>query len=79
MGTLIRHAGLGPPPPVRTLSVTMIQPPFRTSLVPAVGTAPLLEPGRGSAGWAAIALPTIAMLANPEHCVTFPAAADPLP
>jgi hypothetical protein len=48
----------------------MIQTPFPTLLVAAVGTAPLPESGCGSARGAAIAVSTIAVLTNPEHRVT---------
>ena len=56
----------------------MIQPAFRTPLMPAVGIAALLETRGGTADTAAIALSPITMSADPEHRMTFPAAANPL-
>jgi hypothetical protein len=44
-----------------------------------VGTALLLAPGFGAAGGAAIALPTITVLTDPEQRVAAAAAANPLP
>ena len=78
MGRLIRHAGLRLAPPVPVLPVTMIQPSFLTSLIEAVGAAPLLKPGGDAASAAAVALATVAMPADPEHCLAFAAKANPL-
>ena len=78
MGRLIRHAGLRLAPPVPVLPVAMIQPSFLTSLIAAVGAAPLLEPGGGAASAAAVALAAVAMPADPEHCLAFAAKANPL-
>jgi hypothetical protein len=76
---LIRHADLGPAAPVLTLPIPVIQPAFRTPLVTAVCATPLLEPRFVPAGGTAIALPTIAVLTDPEHCLATAAAANPLP
>jgi len=56
----------------------MIQPSFPTLLVAAVGAAPLLEPGCGTASRAAIALSVIAVWADPEHRRASTATANPL-
>lgn len=80
MGTLIRHAGLRQPVvAIVPLAVPMIQPSVRALLMPAVGAAPLAEPGLHAAGQAAIALSTITVLADPEHRMASAAAANPLP
>jgi len=79
MGRLIRHAGLTAPLPVRPLPIPMIEPAFRTPRVPAVGGTALLAPGNRAARRAAIALPPIAMLTNPEHRLASLAAANSLP
>jgi hypothetical protein len=57
----------------------MVQPPFRAPLVAAVGAAPLLEPGLGTARRTAIALPAVTVLTDPEHRVASTAGANPLP
>jgi hypothetical protein len=57
----------------------MIQPSFRTPLMPAVGAASLLQACCGPASGTAITLAAIAMLTDPEHSMTSAAAADPLP
>ena len=67
------------PAPIRPLPVAMVQPSFATPLMAAVGAAPLLETCLGTASGAAITLTPITMLADPEHCMTSAAAADPLP
>lgn len=78
MGTLIRHAGrLRLPVPVLALPVSMVQPPFRTPLVAAVGAAPLIDSRRATAIVTAIALPAVAVPADPKHRLT--ATAEPLP
>lgn len=64
MGTLIRHARAAPP--VLALTVPVIEPPFRTPLMAAVGAAPLPAPGLSPARFAAIALPAVAVPADPE-------------
>jgi hypothetical protein len=46
-------------PAVSPLAVAMIEPPFGTLLVPAVGAASLTEPRLLAAGETAIALPAI--------------------
>jgi hypothetical protein len=57
----------------------MIEPAFWTSLVPAVGGTALLAAGFRAAGRTAIALPSIAVRANPEHRLAALAAANALP
>src|ERR1700730_3652765 len=47
----------------------MIEPPFRTPLVPSVGAPPLLEAGLHTASDAAIAMSAIAMRAEEENRV----------
>jgi hypothetical protein len=79
MGRLIRHAGPTAPLPVRALPIPMIEPAFRTPLVPAVGGTALLAPGNRATRRTAIALPPIAMLTNPEHRLASLAAANSLP
>jgi hypothetical protein len=56
----------------------MVEPPFRAALMAAVGAAPLLAPRFGTAGDAAIALPSITLLTNPEHRVASAATANSL-
>jgi hypothetical protein len=56
----------------------MIEPPFRTPLMPAVGAAPLPAPGFSAARFAAIALSAVAVPANPEHRVASHAETNPL-
>jgi hypothetical protein len=67
------------PLPVRPLPVPMIESPFWTLLVAAVGRPVLPAPRFGAARRAAIALSAIAARANPEHRLTFLVAASPLP
>jgi len=57
----------------------MIEPAFEALLVTAVGSAALLAPGFRAASRTALALPSIAMRANPEHRLALPAAANALP
>jgi hypothetical protein len=57
----------------------MIEPTFRTLLVPAIRAAPLTAPGLVTAGEAAIALSAIAVRAKKEHRATFAAQANSLP
>jgi hypothetical protein len=64
---------------VGALSVAMIEPPFQTPLVAAVGSAALPAPSLGAAGRAAIALPTVAVRANPEHRLASLAATNSRP
>jgi hypothetical protein len=75
---LIRHARLRPAVPILALPIAMVQLPFRTPLVKAVGAASLPESGFGAAGEATIALSAITVLTDPEHRVTSTAAANPL-
>jgi len=76
---LIRHAQLRLAVPIRPLPVAMIQPPFQTPLMAAVGPPALFEPCGGAAGGAAIAMAAITVLADPEHRLTSAAATNPLP
>lgn len=76
MGTLIRHANLTPP--IRTLAIAMIEPPLQAPLMATVGPAPLPAPRLSPARIAAIALPAVAVPADPEHRLTSHAKAHPL-
>lgn len=78
MGRLIRHAGRMTLP-VGALPVAMIEPALRTLLVPAVGRAVLPEPGFAATSRAAVALPAVAVRANPEHRLAPLAATNPRP
>ena len=75
---MIRHPRSRLAAPILPLPVAMVQPAFGTLLMPAVGTAPLLESRCGAAGEAAIALSSITVLTDPEHRVASAAAANPL-
>ena len=57
----------------------MIEPSFRTLLVPAIGATSLLKSCSLAATDAAIALPAIAMHAEEEDGATVAAEANPLP
>jgi hypothetical protein len=57
----------------------MIEPAFGTPLVPAVGIPALLAACFRAAGGVAIALATITMRTDPEHCLASLAAANSLP
>jgi len=57
----------------------MIQPPFRALLVPAIGAAPLTEPGLIAAGQAAVALSAIAVGTEEENGAACTAQANPMP
>jgi len=61
------------------LPVPVVEPAFGTLLVAAIGRPVLPTPGFGAALRAAIALPAIAMGANPEHRLASRAAANALP
>jgi hypothetical protein len=78
---LIRHARLCllAAAPVIALTVAVIEPSFGTLLVPAVGAPSLADSGMLTAKGAAVALSTIAVRADEEHCVTLANAANPLP
>src|SRR5262249_102374 len=60
-------------------AIPVIQLAFRTPLVTAVCATPLLEPCLVTTGGTAVALPTIAVLTDPEHCLAIAATANPLP
>ena len=79
MGRLIRHAGPAVPLPVGTLPVPMIEPAFEAPLMTTVGSTALLAPGFGAASRTAVALPSIAVRADPEHRLAPLAAANALP
>jgi hypothetical protein len=66
-GTLIRHARRRVTLPVGTLPVAMIEPAFWTLLVATVGSAALPAASFGATTRAAIALPAVAVRADPEH------------
>ena len=76
---MIRHANPGPAAPVLALSIPVIQLAFRTPLVTAVCATPLLEPCLVTTSGTAVALPTIAVLTDPEQCLAIAATANPLP
>jgi hypothetical protein len=61
------------------LSVTMIELPFGTLLVAAVGASPLLPAGLLAALVAAVAVSAIAVRADEENRVAALTKADPLP
>jgi hypothetical protein len=78
-GSWIRHARLGPALPVLPLAVAMIEPAFRTLLVPEVGATPLTPAGLVATGGAAITLSAIATRTEKEDHMTFTTQANPLP
>jgi hypothetical protein len=57
----------------------MIEPSFRTLLVPAIGAAPLTEASLPAAGEAAIALSAVAVGTEKKDRAAFAAQAKPLP
>ena len=67
------------PPAIFPLAVPMIEASFQTPLVPAIGTAPLPQPGLIAAGQAAIALPAITVGTEEENGAASTAQANPLP
>jgi hypothetical protein len=69
-GTMIRHAGLGPPQPIAALAHPMQSSASVRPLVTSIGGAKLLAPGSQSAHWAAVALPAIATAADAENDAT---------
>jgi hypothetical protein len=77
---LIRHArAAGSALPILPLPVAMIESSFQAPLMAAVSTASLLDPGLSAARGTAIAVSAITVLADPEHRMASPAAANPLP
>jgi hypothetical protein len=52
--------------PILTRPVAMVEPSLRTLLVPAIGTASLIEPGLLATSQAAITLPTVTMRTKKE-------------
>jgi len=79
MGRLIRHARPAVTLAVGALPVPMIEPALRTLLVATIGGAVLPNSGLGSTSLAAIALPAVAVRANPEHRLASLAATNPRP
>jgi len=65
--------------PVLPLPVPMIEPSFRTPLMPAIGAAPLLEPGLIAARAAAIALAAITAGTEEKERAAFATQTKPLP
>ena len=76
-GRLIRHAGFQALA-VIALAVTMIETPFKTLLMAAVGLAALQAKGFLPATGGTVALATIAVAAEIEHRPTGRKTADPL-
>jgi hypothetical protein len=76
---LIRHAGPAPALAVLLLPIPVVEPAFRALLVAAVGHPVLPAPGFSAARRAAIALPAIAVRANPEQRLASLAATNPRP
>ena len=66
-GRLIRHAPETAPGAVRPLVVTMIEPAFRTALMPRVGGPPLLPSRVRTAVLPAVRLSPVAGPADGEH------------
>jgi hypothetical protein len=79
LGRLIRHARPAPALAVLLLPIPVVEPTFQTLLIATVSRPVLPAPGFGSARRAAIALPAVAMRANPEHRLASRAAANALP
>jgi hypothetical protein len=80
MGTWIRHArSTSLVASIFSLPVAVVQSPIWALLVASIGAASLLEPSFTAASGTAIALPAIAVPADPEHRVASNAAANPLP
>ena len=67
---MIRHAGLGPPPPIVALAHSMQSPACVRPLVTSIGRAELFPPGFSSTLLAAVALPTVTMAADAEDEAT---------
>lgn len=57
----------------------MIEPPFQTLLVPAIGASPLPQPGLMAAGETAITLSPITVGTQEEQSATFAEKAKTLP
>jgi hypothetical protein len=66
-GTLIRHAGINSASAIPPLTVPVIESSFGALLLAAVGEAPLLSISSLAAQQAAIALSSVAVVANPKH------------
>jgi hypothetical protein len=67
VATLIRHASRDQAPAVLPLAVTVIEPSFRTSLMPTIGRTPLLPPGSVPTALGAVPLAAVARPAHVEH------------
>ena len=65
--------------PVLPLPVAMVQSPFRTPLVSAVGDAPLTQSCLVAASQAAVALSAVTVRTEKERRKTVPELANPLP
>jgi hypothetical protein len=76
---LIRHARLRAALTILSLSVAVIESPFRALLMSAVGVPPLMEPSLVPATEAAIALTPITVGTEKKDGVTLAAAANPSP
>jgi hypothetical protein len=75
---LIRHAGSCQPLPISPLTIPMIQSSFRTLLMTAVGSSPLLSPGFGAAALAAIPMSSVAATADQKESPASFCVAKPL-
>ena len=67
---MIRHASLNPAA-IPSLAIAMIEPSFGALLVPAVGTASLVEPRRTPTGETTVALTAITAAAQKELGAAF--------
>ena len=76
---MIRHADLPPALAVLSLAIAMIESPFQTLLVPAIGGTSLTEPRPLSAYGAAITLTTVTIGAEEEWSTAFGEETKPLP
>lgn len=78
-GRLIRHARPAAALAVVLLPIPVVESAFGTLLIAAVGRPVLPASGFAAARRAAVALPTVAMCANPEHRLASLATANALP
>ena len=77
LGTMIRHPSPGLARPVVSLACAMGFPTTFGSLVPLIGCTPLLPPYTLTAGGAAIALASVAMVTDEENRPTCTTSALP--
>jgi len=75
---LIRHASIGSASAILPLTVPVIESSFDALLVAAVGAAPLLSIRLLAAQRAAVALPPVAVTADPKHFAASAASAKAL-